>query len=84
MKLASNHLQLFIAKLFAIQRESPPIQLYVQVTRGHHLIISILECQSLNYLHNDKTSHVLMILELIVGMLVMCTNKNSRHKSLSR
>jgi len=54
----------------------PPIQFHVRVTRGHYLIIFILKCQSLNCLCDEKTSHVLMILELVVGMHVMCTKKN--------
>jgi len=84
--LTSNLLQVAFnyscVKRFAIQRESPLTQFHVRVTRGHYLIISILERQSLNCLRNDKTSHVLMILELAMGMPIMCTKNNSRHKSL--
>jgi hypothetical protein len=69
-------------KLFAIQREFRSIQFHVQNTRGHHLIIFVLECQSFDCLCNDKTSHVLMILELVVGMPIMCTKINSKHKLL--
>ncbi len=66
------------AKLFVIQRESPLIQFHVCVTRGHHLTFSILAHQSLKCLRNDKTSCLPMILELAVGMPIMCTKNNSR------
>ncbi len=65
------------AKLFAIQRESPPIQFHACVTRGHCSIISVLEHWSLKCSHNE-TSRLPMILELVVGMPIMCTKNNSR------
>jgi hypothetical protein len=63
------------AKLFAIEREFPLIQFHAWVTRGQRSILFALEHRSLNCLCNDKTSRLLMILELVVRMPIMCTKK---------
>ncbi len=70
------------AKLFFIQKESPPIQFHVCVTKGHHLILFVPERWSLNCLHHEKTICLLMILELVVEMPIMCTKNNSRPKEV--
>jgi hypothetical protein len=66
------------AKLFAIQKKFPLIQFHAWETRGHRSILSTPEHRSLNYLYNDKTSCLPMILELVVGMPIMCTKNNYR------
>jgi hypothetical protein len=64
------------AKLFAIQREFPSIQFHASVMRGHLSILSTPKHQSLNCLCDDKTSSLPMVLELVVGMPIMCTKYN--------
>jgi hypothetical protein len=78
--LTSNSFQVVLncscAKLFAIQREYPQYKLHVHIARGCHLTFTILECQNYICLNNDKTNHLPMISELVVGMPIMCTKNN--------
>jgi hypothetical protein len=64
-------------ELFALLKESPPIQFHVHITRGYCSTLSIHEHRNINCLCSDKRSgqnKMPMILEL-VRILVMCTKK---------
>ncbi len=56
---------------------------HVRVTRGHYSNLSTSKNQSLDCLRDDKTSRLLMILELAIGMPVMCTKDNSGPKEFT-
>jgi hypothetical protein len=47
------------------------------------MTLFVLECQSLNCLRDDKTNNLLMILELGMGMFIMCKKNNYGPKEIT-
>jgi hypothetical protein len=47
------------------------------------MTLSVLKRQSLKCLRDDKTRHLLMILELGMGMLIMCKKNNYGPKEIA-
>jgi hypothetical protein len=63
-------------KIFGISSKTPSMQFHAWVTRGHRSTLSASEMRSLNCLQDDKTNRLPMVLELAIGMPVMCTKNH--------
>jgi hypothetical protein len=64
-------------KIFGISSKTPSMQFHTRVIWGRHSTLTASERRSLNCLRDDKTNWLLMVLELAIGMPVICTKNNS-------